>query len=87
MTPAARGLWLGVAAMAMFGMTLPMTQLATGTAAAPQFSPLFVTCARAVVAAGLSALWLWRVAGTVAHGWRSGGCWPWPPPATRWPIR
>lgn len=61
MTPASRGLWLGVAAMAMFGMTLPMTQLATGTAAAPHFSPLFLTCARAVVAAGLSALWLWRV--------------------------
>lgn len=58
--PAGSGLWLGVAAMAMFGMTLPMTQLATGTAAAPQFSPLFVTCARAVVAAALSALWLFQ---------------------------
>lgn len=57
-SPDTRGLWLGIAAMAMFGMTLPMTQLATGTAAAPQFSPMFVTCARAVVAAGLSALWL-----------------------------
>lgn len=54
----ALGLWLGVLAMAMFGMTLPMTQLATGPASAPQLSPLFVTCARAVVAAGLSALWL-----------------------------
>ncbi len=60
MTPSRRGLWLGVAAMAMFGMTLPMTQLATGTAAAPHFSPMFVTCARAVVAALLSALWLWH---------------------------
>ena len=69
MTPAARGLWLGVAAMALFGMTLPMTQLATGTAAAPQFSPLFVTCARAVVAAGLSALWLFQARA------------PWPGPA------
>jgi drug/metabolite transporter (DMT)-like permease len=57
-TPAGRGLLLGIAAMAMFGMTLPMTQLATGSAAAPQFTPLFVTCARAVVAATLSALWL-----------------------------
>ena len=27
--------WVYMAAMAMFGMTLPMTQLATGTAAAP----------------------------------------------------
>ncbi|MES2714874.1 MAG: DMT family transporter [Pseudomonadota bacterium] len=61
MRPEARGLWLGVLAMALFGMTLPMTQLATGTAAAPQFTPVFVTCARAVLAAGLSALWLWRV--------------------------
>jgi len=69
MTRPGRGLWLGVAAMAMFGMTLPMTQLATGTAAAPQFTPLFVTCARAVLAAGLSLLWLWRVQA------------PWPGPA------
>ena len=61
MTPARRSLWLGVAAMALFGMTLPMTQLATGTAAAPQFTPLFVTCARAVVAALLSAAWLLAV--------------------------
>ena len=58
MTHAARGLLLGIAAMAMFGMTLPMTQLATGTADAPLLTPVFVTCARAVVAAVLSALWL-----------------------------
>ncbi|MEK8048659.1 DMT family transporter [Ideonella sp. DXS22W] len=51
----ALGLLLGIAAMAMFGLTVPMTQLATGTAAAPQLSPLFVTSARAVVAAGCSA--------------------------------
>jgi len=43
MTRPGRSLRLGVAAMAMFGMTLPMTQQATGTAAAPQFTPLFVT--------------------------------------------
>jgi drug/metabolite transporter (DMT)-like permease len=71
LSPAARGLWLGVAAMAMFGMTLPMTQLATGTAAAPQFTPLFVTCARAVVAAGLSALWLWQARAP----WPDAGQW------------
>lgn len=57
--PAGRGLWLGVLAMAMFGLTLPMTQLATGTAAAPQLSPYLVTCGRAVVAAVLAALTLW----------------------------
>lgn len=54
--PSARcGLLLGIAAMAMFGLTVPMTQLATGTAQAPQLSPLFVTGARAVVAALCSA--------------------------------
>ncbi len=52
---AARGLWLGVLAMAMFGLTLPMTQLAVGSAGAPALSPLFVTSGRAVVAALLSA--------------------------------
>lgn len=61
MTPRRRetaGWALGVAAMAMFGLTLPMTQLATGSAAAPQLSPAFVTCGRGVVAAALSALFL-----------------------------
>ena len=52
---AARGLWLGVLAMAMFGLTLPMTQWAVGSAGAPALSPLFVTSGRAVVAAALSA--------------------------------
>jgi drug/metabolite transporter (DMT)-like permease len=80
MTPASRALWLGVAAMAMFGMTLPMAQLATGTAAAPHFSPLFVTCARAVVAAGLSALWLWRVDFS-ARSQRPAARAAWPTPA------
>ncbi len=58
--------------MAMFGMTLPMTQLATGSAEAPLFTPLFVTCARAVVAALVSALWLWwvRAPRPTAGQWR-----------------
>ena len=42
----------------MFGLTLPMTQLATGGGSGPGLSPWFVTCGRAVVAAGLSALLL-----------------------------
>jgi drug/metabolite transporter (DMT)-like permease len=71
MTAASRGLWLGVAAMAMFGMTLPMTQQATGAASAPQFTPVFVTCARAVVAACLSALWLW----SARAPWPAAGQW------------
>jgi len=57
--------------MAMFGMTLPMTQLATGTAQAPQLTPLFVISARAVVAACLSALWLWHAGAR----WPSGAQW------------
>jgi drug/metabolite transporter (DMT)-like permease len=70
-SPAA-GLWLGVLAMAMFGMTLPMTELATGGAAGAQLSPWFVTCGRAVVAALLSAAWL--LAQRAA--WPQRGHWP-----------
>lgn len=55
---AARGLWLGVLAMALFGLTLPMTRLAIGSAAAPELSPWFVTWGRAVLAALLSACFL-----------------------------
>lgn len=47
-------LLLGVAAIAMFGLTLPMTRMATGTDAAPQLSPWFVTYGRAAVAGLLS---------------------------------
>lgn len=71
MTDAARGLLLGVAAMAMFGLTLPMTQLATGTAGAPLLTPVFITCARAVVAAVLSALWLLQARAP----WPTGAQW------------
>ena len=52
------GLWLGVLAMALFGLTLPMTRLAIGSAAEPQLSPWFVTFGRAVFAALLSASFL-----------------------------
>lgn len=54
----ALGLWLGVLAMALFGLTLPMTRLAIGSADAPQLSPWFVTFGRAVFAAMLSAVFL-----------------------------
>ena len=37
------GMWLGVLGVAFFAVTLPMTRLATGTQAAPQLSPWFVT--------------------------------------------
>ncbi|MBC7620309.1 MAG: DMT family transporter, partial [Candidatus Saccharibacteria bacterium] len=53
-----RGLWLGVLGVAIFAVTLPMTRLATGTVAAPQLSPWFVTFARAALAGGLSVTFL-----------------------------
>ncbi len=52
--PQTRGLWLGLLAMALFGLTLPMTRMAIGSEAAPQLSPWFVTFGRAVLAAALS---------------------------------
>jgi drug/metabolite transporter (DMT)-like permease len=62
MTPSAhhinRGMWLGVLGVAIFAITLPMTRLATGTAAAPQLSPWFVTFGRAALAGALSILFL-----------------------------
>jgi drug/metabolite transporter (DMT)-like permease len=59
MTPQeARGLWLGLAGVAIFALTLPMTRLAVGTPDDPQMSGLFIALGRAAVAAGLSALFL-----------------------------
>ena len=52
------GMALGVLGVAFFAVTLPMTRLATGSAAAPQLSPWFVTFARAALAGGLSIVML-----------------------------
>jgi drug/metabolite transporter (DMT)-like permease len=52
------GLWLGVLGVAIFALTLPMTRLAAGTPDAPQLSGVFIALGRAVVAGGLSALFL-----------------------------
>jgi drug/metabolite transporter (DMT)-like permease len=52
------GIWLGVLGVAFFAVTLPMTRLATGTAAAPQLSPWFVTVGRAGLAGALSLVFL-----------------------------
>lgn len=52
------GLWLGLLGICCFAVTLPMTRLATGTSAAPQLSPWFVTFARAVIAGTLSVMFL-----------------------------
>lgn len=53
-----RGLWLGVLGVVIFALTLPMTRLAVGTPEAPQLSGPFIALGRAVVAAGLSAVFL-----------------------------
>lgn len=56
-----RGFLLGALGVAIFAMTLPMTRLAVGDAAAPQLPPAFVTAGRAAVAGLLSVLWLLAV--------------------------
>jgi drug/metabolite transporter (DMT)-like permease len=53
-----KGLWLGLAGVAIFALTLPMTRLAVGTPEAPQMSGVFIALGRAVVAALLSAVFL-----------------------------
>lgn len=53
-----RGWLLGLLGVAIFAMTLPMTRLAVGDAAAPQLPPAFVTAGRAAVAGLLSLLYL-----------------------------
>jgi len=57
-TQETRGLWLGLLGVVLFSATLPMTRLATGSADAPQLSPMFVTFGRAAVAGVLSLLYL-----------------------------
>ncbi|MBN9411962.1 MAG: DMT family transporter [Burkholderiales bacterium] len=52
------GLWLGLAGVVMFAITLPMTRLATGSQADPQLSPWFVTFGRAALAGLLSVAFL-----------------------------
>ncbi len=56
-----QGLWLGLLGVVIFAATLPMTRLAVGPADAPQMSGLFVAMGRAVLAGGLSALFLLAV--------------------------
>lgn len=53
-----KGLWLGFIGVAIFALTLPMTRMAVGTPETPLMSGVFVALGRAVVAAGLSALFL-----------------------------
>ena len=53
-----RGLRLGLLGIVIFAVTLPMTRLAVGTPDAPQMSGVFIAMGRAVVAGGLSILFL-----------------------------
>ncbi|MGH8805282.1 MAG: DMT family transporter [Polaromonas sp.] len=53
-----KGLWLGLLAIVIFSVTLPMTRLAVGTPDAPQMSGVFIALGRAVVAAALSGVFL-----------------------------
>jgi drug/metabolite transporter (DMT)-like permease len=54
-----KGLWLGLLAVTIFALTLPMTRMAVGAPQAPQLSGAFIAVGRAVVAALLSAVFLW----------------------------
>ncbi len=54
-----KGLWLGLLAVTIFALTLPMTRMAVGTPQEPQLSGVFIAVGRAVVAALLSAVFLW----------------------------
>jgi drug/metabolite transporter (DMT)-like permease len=69
------GMWLGVLGVAFFAVTLPMTRLATGTQAAPQLSPWFVTLGRAALAGVLSAIFLLatRAPRPEPHQWKPLG--------------
>lgn len=69
-----KGLWLGLLGVTIFALTLPMTRLAVGTPEAPQMSGVFIALGRAVVAAGLSALFLLATRA------------PWPQRADWWPL-
>lgn len=69
-----KGLWLGLLGVTIFALTLPMTRMAVGTPEAPQMSGVFIALGRAVVAAGLSALFLLATRA------------PWPRRVDWWPL-
>lgn len=69
----AKGLWLGLAGITIFALTLPMTRLAVGTPEAPQMSGVFIAVGRAVVAALLSTVFLLATRAPLP---RRGDWWP-----------
>lgn len=67
-----RGWCYGALGVVVFALTLPMTRLAVGDAAAPQLPPAFVTAGRAALAGVLSVLWLLAVRAP----WPARAQWP-----------
>ncbi|OBV40979.1 DMT family transporter [Janthinobacterium psychrotolerans] len=57
-----KGLLLGLIAVTMFSLTLPFTRLAVA-----ELPAIFVALGRALVAAGLAALWLWHQRAAPPH--------------------
>jgi drug/metabolite transporter (DMT)-like permease len=56
-----RGLLFGLLGVALFALTIPMTRLASGSAAQPQLSAVFVAFGRAALAGMLAVGYLWAV--------------------------
>jgi drug/metabolite transporter (DMT)-like permease len=55
---AARGWWLGAAGVLIFALSIPMTRLASGSAADPQLPAVFVALGRAALAGLLATAYL-----------------------------
>lgn len=58
LSPATRGWLLGALGVGIFALSIPMTRLASGSAADPQLPAVFVAIGRAALAGVLSVLWL-----------------------------
>ena len=67
-----RGLWLGLLAVTMFALSLPMSKLAIGNADTPYLSPWFLAYGRAAVAGLLAIVYLMYHQATLPKGrqWR-----------------
>ncbi len=73
LSPATQGLLLGALGVFMFALSIPMTRLAGGSAAAPQLDPAFVAFGRAAVAGLLSLAYLLLTRARAPRGaeWRA----------------
>jgi hypothetical protein len=69
-----RGLWLGLAGVAIFALTLPMTRLAVGTAQVPLMSGMFVALGAPASPRCCPSSSCWRRARRGRDG-RTGGRW------------